>query len=69
VAQGPGDDPTADCDDIDPYTRHIAHASLRLCPAYRAPNQDGQTTTSLPYVRRNGHLKRCCSTLPRLRWS
>jgi hypothetical protein len=40
---------TADCDDIDPYTCHIAHASLRLCLAYRAPHQDGQTTTSLPY--------------------
>ena len=26
---------TADCDDIDPYARHLAHASLLPCPDLR----------------------------------
>jgi hypothetical protein len=34
---------------------------------YAAPKQDSKTPTSLPYGE-IGHLKRCCSTLPKLRF-
>src|SRR5215212_3522765 len=42
---------TADCDDVEPCARHIAHASLRLCSDIRLRSKIARRLPFCPMVR------------------